>query len=74
MEKNFYTVAEIASILKLTNLTIYKYIHEGSLEAVQFGGHYRIEKRALDQFIQSHTVSIEQSVNPFYSNKEDKNG
>lgn len=57
MENVFFTVDEVSSILKITSLTLYKYIREGILEAVQIGGHYRIEKEALERFIQSHKVT-----------------
>ena len=53
---DFLTVAEVAGMLRLSELTIYKYIKEGDLEAVEFGGHYRIRRYSLDQFIQVHKV------------------
>ena len=52
-----FTVAEVASFLKLSVLTIYKYIKEQKLEAIQFGGHYRVSSEVLDRFIKDHTVS-----------------
>lgn len=55
-EIDFLTVQEVSSLLKLTDLTIYKYIKEGELEAVEFGGYYRIKKQSLDSFINSHKV------------------
>lgn len=51
------TVQEVANMLKLSVLTIYKYIKEQKLEAVSFGGHYRISESSLDSFIESHVVS-----------------
>jgi excisionase family DNA binding protein len=50
------TVQEVALMLKLSVLTIYKYIKEQKLEAVEFGGHYRIPQTSLDNFINSHLV------------------
>lgn len=50
------TVTETADILKLSVLTLYKYIKDGSLEAVQFGGRYRIRESSLDKFILEHIV------------------
>ena len=58
------TVQEVANVLKLSVLTIYKYIKEQKLEAVSFGGHYRIPETALDSFIQSHLVAKSNSSNP----------
>lgn len=54
--KAFLTVQEVADFLRLSVLTIYKYIKEGELEAVEFGGHYRVSNTSLDDFIQVHKV------------------
>lgn len=51
---NLFTVKEVSSFLKLSVITIYKYIREQKLEAIEFGGHYRIEKSALDAFVKRH--------------------
>jgi excisionase family DNA binding protein len=56
----FFTVQEVSSLLKLSVLTIYKYIKEHKLEAVDFGGHYRIPQSSLEKFIESHKVSSRQ--------------
>jgi excisionase family DNA binding protein len=56
IESDYYTVAEVSAFLKLSELTIYKYIKDLQLEAVQFGGHYRIHKSSLEAFIQKHKV------------------
>ncbi len=55
----FLTVPEVAGILRLSVLTIYKYIKEEKLEAVEFGGHYRIPQTSLETFIQNHKVGGE---------------
>lgn len=52
----YFTVQEVAEFLKLNALTIYKYIKEGRLDAVEFGGHYRISQKSLDLFIADHQV------------------
>lgn len=51
-----FTVQEVSQILRLSALTIYKYIKEHKLEAMEFGGHYRVERSALEKFINSHKV------------------
>ena len=55
-QNHFLTVLEVSVLLKLSVLTIYKYIREMKLKAVVFGGHYRIRKAALDAFIDAHSV------------------
>lgn len=54
---DFLTVKEVSHILRLSELTLYKYIREGKLEAVEFGGHYRIGKTSLSSFIEDHAVN-----------------
>ena len=56
MQEILLTVQEVAQFLKLSELTIYKYIKLQQLEAIEFGGHYRILKTSLDSFIESHKV------------------
>ena len=53
---DFLTVQEVADFLRLSVLTIYKYIKEEKLEAVEFGGHYRVQKNSLENFIEVHKV------------------
>ncbi|MBI4084644.1 MAG: helix-turn-helix domain-containing protein [Candidatus Levybacteria bacterium] len=56
LDNTLFTVQEVAALLKLSALTVYKYIKEQRLEAIEFGGHYRIQKSALDKFIEDHKV------------------
>ena len=53
---DFLTVQEVAELLRLSVLTIYKYIKVGNLEAIEFGGHYRVSQNALQSFIEFHKV------------------
>ena len=55
-KNNFLTVAEVSGLLRLSVLTIYKYIKSGMLDAVEFSGHYRISEASLNLFIANHKV------------------
>lgn len=55
-DNEFLTVSEVAKFLRLSVLTIYKYIKEEDLEAVEFGGHYRVLNSSLENFIRVHRV------------------
>ncbi|HVZ12499.1 MAG TPA: helix-turn-helix domain-containing protein [Patescibacteria group bacterium] len=55
-ENDFLTVKDVSNLLKLSELTIYKYIRAQKLEAIEFGGHYRIGKSSLSKFIEFHIV------------------
>ena len=57
--QNFLTVQEVSELLRLSVLTLYKYIKGGQLEAVEFGGHYRISQSSLESFIERHKVGFD---------------
>lgn len=45
----FYSVAEAAKLLKISEVTIYREIAEGDFPALKFRGRYVIPARAIDQ-------------------------
>jgi len=53
MKYEFLTVKEVANILKVGNMTIYRYIKAGKIEAYKVGKDYRIKKAELDKFLVS---------------------
>ena len=57
--ESFYTVAEVSELLRVSPLTIYKYIRSRKLEAIELGGHYRIDSHSLKRFIESHKLLVE---------------
>lgn len=59
MTKTFLTAKEVASTLKLNNLTVYEYIRNGELRAIKFGRNYRVREKDLDKFIKEHQVRVE---------------
>lgn len=52
-ENDFYTTYELAKMLKLNVMTIYRYIGTGKLTAHKFGKEYRVSKVDLDKFLKS---------------------
>ena len=47
----YYSIKEVAEILKVTYLTVYRWIHAGKLNALKAGKQYRIKKSDLDKFL-----------------------
>lgn len=43
----FLTVAEVARIMRVSNMTVYRHVHSGELPAVRFGRSYRIPESAV---------------------------
>lgn len=54
-EKEFYSIADIAEKLSLSQKSIRRYIASGQLGAVKIGSTYRIPKGALEYFINNQT-------------------
>lgn len=55
----YLTVQEVAEKLKLSELTIYKYIKDGDLPAIEFGGHYRVSVPSFQNFLNDHQVEAQ---------------
>jgi excisionase family DNA binding protein len=52
----FLTVAEVADMLRVSNMTVYRLINAGSLPAVRVGKSYRLTEADVDRYLdQSYT-------------------
>lgn len=47
----YYTIEEVAKLLKVAYLTVYRWIQSGKLTAYKAGKQYRIEKADLEKFL-----------------------
>jgi excisionase family DNA binding protein len=56
IDNKFYTVQEVADLLKLHWQSVLTYIKNGELEALKLGKGYRISQKALDTFIAKRTT------------------
>ena len=45
------TVQEVAMILRVSDMTVYRIIKAGKLSAVRVGKHYRIHRSDLQQYL-----------------------
>lgn len=54
-EEQYYTIQEVADMLKVAYLTVYRWIRSGKLKAIKAGKQYRISKLELDKFTQLKT-------------------
>lgn len=50
-EKEFYLVEELAAKLRITHMTIYRYIKAGRLKAYKIGKDFRIDRAEFDKFL-----------------------
>lgn len=53
------TVSEVASAMRVSNMTVYRLIKAGELPAVRVGKNYRIRERDLEAFLIDRSVHVE---------------
>lgn len=55
----FLTVAEVADVMRVSKMTVYRLVHSGEMPAVQFGRSYRVPESAVEQYLRSASVEGE---------------
>ena len=49
----FYTLQEVADILRVSRQTIYNYVTAGKLKATKYGKAYRVTESTLQEFLKN---------------------
>ena len=57
IETNFLNVKEVSVFLKLSALTVYRYIAEKKIKTIRFGGRYLIDKSSLNKFVKERKLN-----------------
>ena len=52
------TVAEVASTMRVSNMTVYRLIKGGDLAAVRVGKNYRIRERDVQRYLNDRSVRV----------------
>ena len=47
----FLTVAEVAAIMRVSKMTVYRLVHSGELPAARFGRSYRVPENAVHDYL-----------------------
>ncbi len=53
----FLTVAEVAEMVRVSRMTVYRWIHNGELPAVRFGRSFRVPQQAVEQFMEQAALA-----------------
>ena len=56
-DEKYYSIQEVADMLKVAYLTVYRWIQSGKLSAIKAGKQYRIEKSILEKFVERKSNS-----------------
>jgi excisionase family DNA binding protein len=52
-EVRFLTVAEVANVMRVSKMTVYRLVHAGELPAVRVGRSFRVPEQAVDAYLRS---------------------
>jgi len=50
-EVRFLTVAEVAAVMRVSKMTVYRLLHSGELPGVRVGRSFRVPQDALDHYL-----------------------
>jgi excisionase family DNA binding protein len=50
-EMRFLTVAEVALLMRVSRMTVYRLVHSGELPAVRVGRSFRVPERAVHDYL-----------------------
>ncbi|GHE11072.1 MULTISPECIES: helix-turn-helix domain-containing protein [Klenkia] len=54
----FLTVAEVAAMMRVSKMTVYRLVHGGELSAVRVGRSFRVPERAVQDYLRDAYTDI----------------
>lgn len=55
-EVRFLTVAEVAGVMRVSKMTVYRLVHNGELPAVRVGRSFRVPEQAVHTYLRDSYV------------------
>ena len=55
-EVRFLTVAEVAAVMRVSKMTVYRLVHNGELPAVRVGRSFRVPEQAVHTYLRDSYV------------------
>nr|WP_235961603.1 MULTISPECIES: helix-turn-helix domain-containing protein [Corynebacterium] len=52
------TVAEVAEIMRVSKMTVYRLVHSGELPAVRVGRSFRVNETAVSEYLESSVYDV----------------
>jgi len=65
VDPRFWTVAEVAGVMRVSKVTVYRLIHGGELEAIRVGRPFRVPERAVFRYLAGNGASVTVSPGQF---------
>ena len=61
-EVRFLTVAEVADMMRVSRMTVYRLVHSGELPAIRFGRSFRVPESAVELAIGTHIADSDSAT------------
>lgn len=55
----FLTVAEVAAVMRVSKMTVYRLVHSGHLPAIRVGRSFRVPEQAVHDYLKESYVGME---------------
>ena len=59
VDVRFLTVAEVASLMRVSKMTVYRLVHSGALPAVRVGRSFRVPESAVHDYLKTALTGTE---------------
>ncbi|GAB3195496.1 helix-turn-helix domain-containing protein [Nocardioides hungaricus] len=56
-DSKFLTVAEVAAMMRVSKMTVYRLVHNGELAAVRVGRSFRVLEKDVDEYLRNSFYS-----------------
>jgi excisionase family DNA binding protein len=53
---HFLTVAEVAAVMRVSKMTVYRLVHSGEMPAVRVGRSFRVPEKAVTEYLAGSIV------------------
>ena len=60
LDEPLLTVGEVATLMRVSNMTVYRLIKGGQLAAIRVGKNYRIRRSDIQRYLTGRAVHIEE--------------
>ncbi|GII93614.1 MULTISPECIES: helix-turn-helix domain-containing protein [Sinosporangium] len=56
-EVQFLTVAEVATVMRVSKMTVYRLVHSGELPAIRVGRSFRVPEKAVHDYLRDAYIA-----------------
>ncbi len=60
--EQLYTVAEVAAMMRVSKMTVYRLVHAGTIHSIRFGRSYRVPRSAIREYLEEMNPGSDYSL------------